>query len=464
MGLEDAGRQKTKQLELALGGTGEALMAQRSVEASTATYGDERSRTDRLMERVVEEGNVKAAVRRVKGNRGSPGIDGMGVEELPRWLEGNWGRLRTELLAGRYQPQPVKRVEIPKASGGVRQLGIPRVVDRMIQQMILQVLQPLFDPTFSEHSYGFRPGRSAQQAVKAAKRYVQEGRRWVVDVDLEKFFDRVNHDILMSKLAKRMEDKRMLGLIRRYLEAVVMVNGVVTERYEGTPQGGPLSPLLANVLLDEVDKELEKRGHAFARYADDGNVYVKSERAAKDAMETLKRLYAKLRLKVNESKSRVARVWDSQFLGYSLWVAKGREIKHRVGAKALKAMKEKVRRITARSGGRSLDQVARELREYLPGWKEYFRLAETPPDLRGSGRMDRPPAEGNTSEAVETGQDDLPGAGRGGRELEGGGVGGGNPAKLVEDVRNLGAQYRLAQNLLCKPGRTPPGRIMRATF
>jgi len=327
---------------------------------------------------VVEEGNVKAAVKRVRQNKGSPGIDGMSVGELPQYLEGNWERTRTELLAGTYRPQPVKRVEIPKASGGVRQLGIPTVVDRMIQQMVLQVLQPKFDPTFSEHSYGFRPGRSAHQAVRAARGYIQEGRRWVVDVDLEKFFDRVNHDILMSRLAGRMEDKRVLSLIRRYLEAGVMVNGVVTERYEGTPQGGPLSPLLANVLLDEVDRELERRGHAFARYADDGNVYVRSERAAKDVMRTLERLYAKLKLKVNTSKSRVARVWDSQFLGYSVWVAKGKEVKHRVSAKALRAMKEHVRRITRRSGGRSLNQVAQELRDYLPGWKEYFRLAETP--------------------------------------------------------------------------------------
>jgi group II intron reverse transcriptase/maturase len=378
MGLEDARRQKTKQLELPLGGEGESPRARRSVEALTAAQEDERSRTDRLMERVVEERNVKAAVRRVKGNKGSPGVDGMRVEELPQYLEGNWTKLRQELLTGIYQPQPVKRMEIPKSNGGVRQLGIPVVVDRLIQQMILQILQPMFDPTFSEHSYGFRPGRSAHDAVKAAKRYVQEGRRWVVDVDLEKFFDRVNHDILMSKLAKKMEDKRMLGLIRRYLKAGMMAEGVMVKREEGTPQGGPLSPLLANVLLDEVDKELEKRGHAFARYADDGNVYVKSERAAKDVMETLRRLYAKLKLKVNESKSRVTRVWDSQFLGYSLWVAKGREVKHRVSAKALKAMKEKVRQITARNGGRSLPQVARELKEYLPGWKNYFQLAETP--------------------------------------------------------------------------------------
>ncbi len=378
MGLEDARRQKTKQLELPLGGEGEAPNARRSVEALTAASGNERSRTDRLMERVVEERNVKAAVRRVKRNKGSPGVDGRRVEDLDAWLEGNWEGLRRELMAGAYKPQPVKRVEIPKASGGMRQLGIPTVADRVIQQMILQVLQPLFDPTFSEHSYGFRPGRSAQQAVKAARAYVQEGRRWVVDVDLEKFFDRVNHDILMARLAKRMEDKRMLGLIRCYLEAGVMANGVVAERHEGTPQGGPLSPLLANVLLDEVDKELEKRGHAFVRYADDGNVYTRSERAAKDVMETLKGLYAKLRLKINETKSRVTRVWDSQFLGYGFWVAKGREVKHRVGAKALKTMKERVRRITARNGGRSLNQVAEELRDYLPGWKEYFRLAETP--------------------------------------------------------------------------------------
>jgi group II intron reverse transcriptase/maturase len=248
----------------------------------------------------------------------------------------------------------------------------------MIQQMMLQILQPLFDPTFSEHSYGFRPGRSAHQAVKAAQRYVQEGRRWVADVDLEKFFDRVNHDILMSRLAKRIEDKRMLRLIRRYLEAGVMFNGVAVQRWEGTPQGGPLSPLLANVLLDEVDKELEKRGHAFVRYADDGNVYVRSERAAKDVMETLRRLYAKLRLRVNESKSQITRATQSQYLGYSFWVAAGREVKIRVSTKALKRMKERVRQITSRSGGRSLGYVGEELGKYLPGWKNYFQLAQTP--------------------------------------------------------------------------------------
>lgn len=378
MGLKDALRQKTGQPELPLEYRGEAPNSQRSVEASTAAHGNERSGDEHLMEKVVEEGNMQAAMRRVRRNKGSSGIDGMSVEELPRYIGGNWARIRQELLAGTYQPQTVKRVEIPKPHGGIRQLGIPTVVDRMIQQMILNVLQPEFDPTFSKHSYGFRPGKSAHQAVRAAQRYIQEGRRWVVDVDLEKFFDRVNHDILMSRLARRIKDRRMLGLIRRYLKAGVMAHGVVVERWEGTPQGGPLSPLLANVLLDEVDKELEKRGHAFVRYADDGNVYVRSQRAAQDVMATLKRLYAGLRLKVNEAKSRITRVWKSQYLGYGFWVAKGKTVKHRVGTKALKAMKERVRRITSRNRGRSLEQTAKELKEYLTGWKEYFRLAETP--------------------------------------------------------------------------------------
>ena len=378
MGLEDAMRQKSEQLELPLIYRGEAPNSQRSVEASTAAHDEERSSKEDLMELVVAESNVLAAMKRVRRNKGSPGIDGMSVEELPEYMAVNWWRIRQKLLAGSYRPQPVKRVEIPKSSGGVRQLGIPTVLDRMIQQLVLNVLQPKFDPTFSEHSYGFRPGRSAHQAVKAARQYVQDGRKWVVDVDLEKFFDRVNHDILMSRLAERIKDKRMLGLIRRYLEAGVMAQGVVVERWEGTPQGGPLSPLLANVLLDEVDKELERRGHAFVRYADDGNVYVKSERAAKDVMETLKRLYAGLRLKINESKSGVIRSRSSQYLGYGFWTAKGKTVKCRVAPKALKAMKGRVRRITSRNGGRSLEQTAEELKAYLTGWREYFQLAETP--------------------------------------------------------------------------------------
>jgi RNA-directed DNA polymerase len=376
--LEDAMRQKTRQLELPLEGRGEAPRCQRSGEASTAASGNERPGTDRLMEEVVQRGNAKAALKRVRQNKGSPGVDGMTVDELPEYLVENWETIREELLAGSYQPKPVKRQEIPKSGGGVRELGIPTVLDRFVQQAILQVLQPRFDPTFSEHSHGFRPGRRAHDAVCEAQRYIQEGRRVVVDVDLEKFFDRVNHDVLMGKLSGRITDKRMLRLIRRYLEAGIMANGVVVERFEGTPQGGPLSPLLANVLLDEVDKELEKRGHAFVRYADDSNVYVRSRRAGEDVMETLRRLYARLRLRVNEAKSAVARPWDRKFLGYSFWVAPGRKVKRRVAPKALAAMKERVREITARNGGRSMDRVIAELRGYLRGWKEYFRLADTP--------------------------------------------------------------------------------------
>jgi group II intron reverse transcriptase/maturase len=257
-------------------------------------------------------------------------------------------------------------------------LGIPTVLDRFIQQAVLQVLQPIFDPTFSEHSYGFRPGRRAHDAVCQAQRFVQSGRRWVVDVDLEKFFDRVNHDVLMSRLAKRIGDRRLLRVIRRYLEAGVLADGVVVERHEGTPQGGPLSPLLANVLLDEIDRKLEKSGHAFVRYADDCNVYVRSKRAGERVMERLRKLYARLRLKVNEDKSAVARAWDRKFLGYSFWVGKGREVKRRVAPKALTEFKGRIRQITGRNGGRSLGKVVEELRMYLLGWNGYFRLADTP--------------------------------------------------------------------------------------
>lgn len=379
--LEGAMRQKAAQAELLPEQRGEAPCQRQSGEASTAARGDERPGSDRLqalMEKVVDGGNVKAALKRVKQNKGSPGVDGMTVDELPAWLVTGWLPVREQLLAGTYRPRPVREQEIPKSGGGVRKLGIPTVLDRLIQQAILQVLQPVFDASFSQHSYGFRPGRSAHDAVCAAQRYIQEGRRWVVDVDLEKFFDRVNHDVLMGLLAKRIGDKRMLGLIRRYLEAGIMANGVVMQREEGTPQGGPLSPLLANVLLDKVDKELEKRGHAFARYADDCNVYVRSKRAGEDVMGLLKRLYAGLRLRINESKSAVAKPWDRKFLGYSFWVAAGRKVKPKVATKALEAMKDRVRQITSRSGGRSMAKVIEELRAYLPGWKLYFQLAETP--------------------------------------------------------------------------------------
>jgi group II intron reverse transcriptase/maturase len=330
------------------------------------------------MERVVSRPNLQAALKRVRKNKGSPGIDGMTVEALPDYLRTHWPMLRDQMLAGTYQPSHVKEQQIPKSGGGMRKLGIPTVLDRFIQQAVLQILQPMFDPTFSEHSHGFRPGRRAHDAVREAQKYIQAGRKWVVDVDLEQFFDRVNHDVLMGKLAKHIGDRRVLRLIRRYLEAGILASGVVVDRHEGTPQGGPLSPLLANVLLDNVDKELEKRGHAFVRYADDCNVYVQSRRAGDRVMSTLRRLYAKLRLQINETKSAIDFAWNRKLVGYSFWVAAGKVVKLRISKKALGAMKDRVRLITKRSGGRSIQQVAATLRSFLVGWKEYFRLAETP--------------------------------------------------------------------------------------
>ena len=368
----------SRELELPLANRGEAPTGKRSEEAPTATHENERSGASDLMAKVCERPNLQAALKRVRRNKGSPGIDGMTVDELPDHLREHWPRLREQLLAGTYQPAQVKEQLIPKASGGMRKLGIPTVVDRFIQQALLQVLQPMFDPGFSKHSHGFRPGHRAHDAIVEAQRYIQDGRRFVVDVDLEQFFDRVNHDVLMGRLAKRIGDGRVLGLIRRYLGAGILVHGLTTERHEGTPQGGPLSPLLANVLLDEVDKELEKRGHAFVRYADDCNVYVRSRQAGERVMELLRRLYAGLRLRVNEAKSAVDLAWNRKLLGYSFWVAAGATVKRRVAAKALATMKECVRLITRRSGGRSIEQVCKRLGEYLRGWKEYFRLADTP--------------------------------------------------------------------------------------
>jgi len=331
------------------------------------------------MERVVRRPNLQNALKRVRSNKGSPGIDGMTVGELSAHLKGHWEEIREQLLAGTYRPQMVKGQRIPKSGGGMRELGIPTVLDRFIQQALLQVLQSELDGSFSRHSYGFRPGKSAHQAVCAAQRYVQEGRRWVVDVDLEKFFDRVNHDVLMGKLAKRIGDRRVLTMIRRYLETGVMAQGgVVIERYEGTPQGGPLSPLLANVLLDEVDKELEKRGHHFVRYADDCNVYVQSRRAGERVLGLLRKLFTGLRLRVNESKSAVDLAQRRKILGYSFWVATGKVVKRRVSKKALQAMKVRVREITQRNRGRSIREVVAELRHYLVGWNEYYQLADTP--------------------------------------------------------------------------------------
>lgn len=343
-----------------------------------ATHGNERSGASGLMERVCERANLEAALKRVRKNKGSAGIDGMTVDELPEHLKTHWPALREHLLAGTYQPSAVRRHAIPKSGGGVRELGIPTAVDRFIQQAILQVLGPRFDPTFSQHSHGFRPGRSAHDAVVQAQRYVNEGRRIVVDVDLEKFFDRVNHDVLMGRLAKRIEDKRLLGLIRRYLEAGMMANGIAMERHEGTPQGGPLSPLLANVLLDEVDKELEKRGHTFVRYADDCNVYVRSRRAGERVMELLRQLYAGLRLRVNETKSAIDWAWNRKLLGYSFWNSGRKQVKRRVAPKALTMMKDRVRELTRPTRSQSIARVVSDLRSYLVGWKNYFRLADTP--------------------------------------------------------------------------------------
>lgn len=358
--------------------TGSEASGQRSGgEVLLATHANERSGSDDLMERIVARSNMRQALKRVKANHGSPGVDGMTVEALSGHLMEHWVAIREQLLSGSYRPQPVRRCEIPKAGGGVRQLGIPTVLDRLIQQAVLQVLQPRFDPGFSDSSFGFRPGRRAHDAVRRARTYIQSGRRFVVDVDLEKFFDRVNHDVLMGKLEKRITDKRLLTLIRRYLSAGILADGVVIERYEGTPQGGPLSPLLANILLDEVDQALERRGHAFVRYADDCNVYVRSRKSGRRVLAGLRKLYGKLRLRINEAKSAVAPATDRSFLGFAFWTRKG-EVKIAVATKALAAMQARVRQITARSAGRSVTQVVDELRSYLPGWKAYFHLAQTP--------------------------------------------------------------------------------------
>ncbi len=330
-----------------------------------------------LMAALTRE-NLKQAFKRVRANKGAAGVDGLDIDQTSRHLVTAWPAIREQLLKGTYRPSPVRRVTIPKPDGGERELGIPTVTDRLIQQALLQVLQPVLDPGFSEHSYGFRPGRRAHDAVLAAQSYVQSGRRIVVDVDLEKFFDRVNHDILIDRLQKRIGDASVIRLIRAYLNSGIMDGGVVQQREQGTPQGGPLSPLLANVLLDEVDKELERRGHCFARYADDANVYVRSRRAGERVMALLRRLYGQLRLKVNETKSAVASVFGRKFLGYSLWVASGGVIKRKVAARALLAFKRRIRELTGRSGGRSMKDVVERLRPYVLGWKAYFWMAQTP--------------------------------------------------------------------------------------
>jgi RNA-directed DNA polymerase len=332
-----------------------------------------------LLEKVLNRDNVLAAYNRVKSNGGAAGIDGMTVEELLPFCRENWARIRQELLDGTYRPQPVRKVDIPKPDGGTRTLGIPTVMDRMIQQALLQVLQPQWDPTFSEDSFGYRPGRSAQQAVVRAQRHIRAGNRWVVDLDLEKFFDRVNHDVLMARVARRVKDKRALLLIRRYLQAGLMEGGLVSPRTEGTPQGGPLSPVLSNLLLDELDRELEKRGHCFVRYADDTNVYVRSEAAGKRVMASLEVfLEKKLRLKVNRTKSAVARPWKRKLLGYSFTVH--REAKLKVSDSSVKRLKAKLREATRSGRGRSLTRTIGELVPLIRGWVGYYRLSE----VRGS--------------------------------------------------------------------------------
>ncbi|NNE34552.1 MAG: group II intron reverse transcriptase/maturase [Rhodothermales bacterium] len=369
--------QKSNQLELPFEGRGEAPRARRSGQTRPASSLRTGSGTG-LMEAVLDGTNLRAALKRVRKNKGAPGIDGMTTGELPDYLIANWHQIREDLLAGLYRPQAVRRHDIPKASGGTRTLGIPTVLDRFIQQALLQILQTIYDKTFSDHSHGFRPGRSAHGAVRTAQRYIQEGRRWVVDIDLEKFFDRVNHDILMGRLAKRIGDRRILGLVRGYLEAGVMADGVTARRYMGTPQGGPLSPLLANILLDEVDQELEQRKHAFVRYADDLRVFVRSKKAGERVMRSLVKRFEKLHLQVNASKSAVSRVWDRPFLGFAFWAAQGKKVQMRISRASVKTMKARVRQITSRNRGRSLEQVAGELRTYLLGWKGYFHLAATP--------------------------------------------------------------------------------------
>jgi group II intron reverse transcriptase/maturase len=362
--------------------SGEARRGKGSGEARLATQAADDSGSVSLLHQALTRENLVLAWKRVKANAGSAGADGLTVGQTAEHLSVHWPRVRQELLAGRYRPQPVRRVQIPKPGGGVRELGIPTVTDRLIQQALLQVLQPLIDPSFSEHSYGFRPGRRALQAICQAQAYVQAGYRTVVDVDLEKFFDRVNHDVLMDRLSRRIADQAVLRLVRRYLQAGIMVHGVVQERYEGTPQGGPLSPLLANALLDEVDRELERRGHRFVRYADDCNVYVRSRKAGERVMAGLRKCYARLRLKINEAKSTVASALGGKFLGYSLWLTPRDEVKRAVAYQAQARFRQRVRRITKRAGGRSMSQVVADLKGYVPGWKAYFGHAQTPQVMR----------------------------------------------------------------------------------
>lgn len=374
------GKRRQNQLWLAFPaeGRGEAPEDHRvRVEPNKAERGHESpASTTAIMEEVCRPENLKKALQRVVSNGGSPGVDGMTVKGLKAYLPKHWPTVRDQLLTGSYEPQPVRRVEIPKPGGGVRKLGIPTALDRFVQQAVLQILQGRWDRTFSEHSYGFRPGRSAHQAVAAAQAYQAEGCRFVVDIDLEKFFDRVNHDMLMGRVAKRISDKRVLRLIRAFLNAGVMENGLVGPTEEGTPQGGPLSPLLSNLVLDDLDRELERRGLRFARYADDCNIYVRSRRAGLRVMASVSAFITKrLKLKVNESKSAVARPWARKFLGFSF--SANRKPKRRIAPQAIGRFKKRVRELTRRTRGSSLKQMIQKLSRYLVGWRGYFGFCET---------------------------------------------------------------------------------------
>lgn len=355
------------------GGTAEDRTPAR--QAPTARGDKAEEEAPSLIEEVLRRENVLKAYKRVVANGGAPGADGITVDELMGHCREHWPRIREEIRRGRYQPQPVRKVEIPKPGGGKRLLGIPAVIDRLIQQALLQVLTPIFDPTFSNWSFGFRPKRSAQGAVSWSRIHMAAGYRWVVDLDLEKFFDRVNHDILMSRVARKVKDKQVLRLIRRYLQAGLMEGGVVSPRSEGTPQGGPLSPLLSNILLDELDKELEKRGHRFCRYADDCNIYVKSRRAGERVMASLEKfLWERLRLKVNRTKSAVARPWQRKFLGYS--ATSNRTPRLKVAPESVKRLRDKLRPVFRRGRGRRLDRVIEELNPVIRGWVAYFRMSD----------------------------------------------------------------------------------------
>jgi len=345
-------------------------------QASAAGTEETRPKAEGLLKEVLRRENLLEALKRVRSNRGAPGVDGMTVEALSPYLKGEWPRIREELLGGTYVPSPVRQVTIPKPDGkGVRTLGIPTVLDRFIQQAVLQGITPVFDPHFSGSSFGFRPGRGCHDAVRAAQGHVEAGYRFVVDIDLEKFFDRVNHDVLMARVARRVGDKRLLRLIRRYLEAGIMIEGVVSPREEGTPQGGPLSPLLSNILLDDLDKELERRGHRFCRYADDCNVYVKSKAAGDRVMESIARFLGKrLRLMMNRDKSAVDRPWNRKFLGYTM--TPHRRPKLKVATGSVKRVKAHIREIVRKGRGRSLAKVIGEITPFLRGWVAYFRLSQ----------------------------------------------------------------------------------------